>query len=73
MNKIVWKIFVDRKVKEAALKHLNEEHSKMKKTKHINFEQLKMSYYLFQNKQMSITKILFGIRSGTLDIKIWNP
>ena len=73
MNKNVWKIFVDKQIKEVALKYLKEENSKMKKTKHIHFEQLKMSDYLFQNKQTSTTKIIFGVRSGTLDIKIWNP
>ena len=53
MNKIMWKIFVDRKIKEADLKHLNEENSKMKKTKHISFEQFKMIDYLFQKKNVN--------------------
>ena len=59
MNKIMWKIFVDRKIKEAALNYLNDENSEMKKTKHINFEQLKMC----QNKPTSIIKIIFSLRS----------
>ena len=73
ITKYVWKDFVDKTIKQAALKYLTEENSRMEKTKEIKFEELKMSDYLFENKQMSLTKIIFNIRSGTLDIKSWNP
>ena len=32
-----------------------------------------MSEYLFNNKETSLTKIIFATRSGTLDITEWNP
>ena len=73
MNKMEWKTFIDEKIKVAALKNLNLENSKLDKTKHIDFKELKMSEYLIKNKESSLTQIIFSIRSGTLDIKSWNP
>ena len=32
-----------------------------------------MSEYLFRNIETSLTKTIFVTRSGTLDIKEWNP
>ena len=31
-----------------------------------------MSPYLTQNKNASLSKMIFVLRSGTLDIKVWN-
>ena len=44
-----------------------------KKTKHILFEQLEMSNYLQENKRTSLSKVIFGVRSKTLDLKDWCP
>ena len=68
-----WKTFIDHKIKQAALEYLNDENSRMEKTKEIVFDELKMSDYLFENKESSITRIIFSMRSGTLDLKVWNP
>ena len=72
-TKSQWKEYIDLKVKEAALKYLNTENSKMEKTKDIQFNELKLNEYLYQNRETSLTKIIFSTRSGTLDIKAWNP
>ena len=50
MNKLEWKTFIDEKIKVAALKNFNLENSKLDKTKHIDFKELKMSEYLINNK-----------------------
>ena len=68
-----WKSYVDTKVKEAAYKYLINENKTKDKTKDINFNELKMSEYLYRNTETSLTKIIFATRSGTLDIKEWNP
>ena len=36
------------------------------------FQTLNMSPYLTQNKNASFSKSFFCVRSGTLDIKVWN-
>ena len=41
-------------------------------TKHIKFENLIMSEYLKCNKSTTLSKTIFSVRAGTLDIKIWN-
>ena len=33
---------------------------------------MKLSEYLKENKNKELSEIIFGIRSGTLDIKAWN-
>ena len=45
-----------------------------KKTKHVKFEELEMSAYLVkERKSTAISKIIFSVRSGTLDLKDWHP
>ena len=39
----------------------------------IKFEELKISDYLLDNKDKSLSKIILSIRSQTLDIKEWQP
>ena len=43
-----------------------------KKTKHIQFDDIKMGDYLIQNDSSKLSKIIFAIRSGTFDIKVLN-
>ena len=38
----------------------------------IKFEILTMRKYLEKNQNTSLSKIIFSVRSGTMDIKIWN-
>ena len=59
-------------MKIAGLEYLNEENSTKSKTKNIHFETLNMSDYLVKNKNTSISKIIFSVRAGTLDLKAWN-
>ena len=47
-------------------------HLEKSKTKHIKFENLLMSEYLKCNKSTTLSKTIFSVRAGTLDIKIWN-
>ena len=59
-------------VKHIALVSLLEENNQKSKTKHIQFETLIMRDYLRKNQNTLLSKIIFSVRSGTLDIKLWN-
>ena len=72
MSVWMWKKLVNSKVKEAAFEYLTEENNSKEKTKDINFSELKMSEYLEKNMNTSISKVIFGVRSKTLDIKEYN-
>jgi hypothetical protein len=67
-----WKRLCKERTKNKAFLDLIKENSDKEKTKHINFESLEMSEYLKENKKNSLSKIIFLLRSGTLDIKSWN-
>ena len=49
------------------------ENKNKEKTGDIKFESLKMSKYLEENKRRSLSKLIFSVRSKTLDIKDWCP
>ena len=68
-----WKGIVRRKIKQAAFQYLIGENLSKEKTKHIVFEKYQMRKYLFINRSTSLAKIIFSVRSGTLDIKEWTP
>ena len=51
--------------------YLLNDNSSKEKTKIIDFEKFEMSKYIFQNRSTSLYKIVFGARSGTLDME-WN-
>ena len=72
MNKPHWKKYVHSTVKEASLKYLVQENETKLKTKRIHFEDLETSPYLFNNKSTALSKIIFSVRSGTLDLKYWH-
>ena len=72
VNKSQWKKYVHEKVKETALNNLLEENETKTKTKHIQYDELKMRGYLTHSKSTSLSKIIFSVRSGTLDIKTNN-
>ena len=71
-SKWQWKQLVKRNVKMAAFEYLLKENSTKEKTKSIKFDTFSMSPYLFENRSTSLSKIIFSVRSGTLDIKEWN-
>ena len=70
-SKLEWKKYVKEKVNSAALECLTKTNSTKTKTKHIQFHELKLSDYLSQNKNTSLSKTIFEARSGILDIKTW--
>ena len=72
ITKLQWKKYVHEKVRTGALKWLVEENMSKSKTKHIIFNELKTSDYLVRNQNTVLSKIIFSVRSGTLDLKIWN-
>ena len=73
MSQWMWKKITNKQTKQAALKHLILENSTKEKTKDIIFNEIKMSEYLYYNQKTSTSKVIFSIRSKTLDIKTWNP
>ena len=68
-----WKTFITKKVREYVLNHLVEENRKLDNTKEIIFNELKLANYLKDNQSHSSSKIIFSVRSKTLDIKAWQP
>ena len=48
-----------------------KENESKKKTKDIQFSELKMSDYLIQNRNKRLSEVIFSVRSKTLDIKSW--
>ena len=51
---------------------LIKDNNTKEKTKNIEFASLEMSEYLKENKKTHLSKIIFSLRSGTLDINKWN-
>ena len=72
MTKSKWKDMIKQKTEEKAFKDLLKENSEKTKTKDIVFESLKLSDYLKENINSTLSNIIFSIRSGTLDTKQWN-
>ena len=58
-----------KKVKETALKSLVNGNSRKDKTRTVVFKELKITKYLTENERTSLSKLIFSIRSKTLDIK----
>ena len=56
---------------EFALPTLVEENYKLEHTKNIVFNELKPGNYLKDNSNLSLSKIIFSVRSKTLDMQIW--
>ena len=71
-KKSQWEMYVKEQVKNAAFLFLVMENSSKTKTKYIQFSELKMSDYLFENRNKILSEIIFSVRSQTLDIKVWN-
>ena len=72
-TKRTWKLFVSKKLKKFVLVKLVNENNKLENAKHISFEELKLSNYLNDNRNIALSKIIFSIRSKTLDIKTLQP
>ena len=72
-SKNTWKKYVKEKVNTKALEDLNWQNSCKEKTKHILFDEIKMSQYLEKNENTELSNIIFSVRSQTLDVKEWLP
>ena len=72
-SKTQWNILVKNAIKESAVKNLTSKNSLLKNTKDIVFKVLKTSEYILDNRNSSLTKIIFSLRSKTFDIKNWQP
>ena len=73
VSKCSWKKYLSGKTKDEAFVYLMQENSSKEKTKHIQFEHLQMSQYLWDNESRDLSQTIFKIRSQTLDIKEWQP
>ena len=73
MSKGFWKKIVKETTKFFAFAELVEENSETEKTRDIHFNSLEISSYLAENERTSLSKIIFQIRSQTMDIKTWQP
>ena len=60
---------INQSTERVALKNLIIENKTKSKTKHINYEQLEVSDYCLDNKNTKVSKIIYSIRAGTLDLK----
>ena len=67
------KVFIKNVVKESAFQNLVPENSLLEKTRDICFKELKTSDYLLDNRNTTLSKVIFSLRSKTLDIKTWQP
>ena len=54
-------------------KHVLTQNSKLEHTKDIIFNELKLRSYLDDNRNHSLSNIIFSVRSWTLNIKLWQP
>ena len=68
-----WKLLISKRDKEYVFAKLVTENSKLENTKHIVFEDLKLSNYLQDNRNTTLSRIIFSVRSKTLDLKTWQP
>ena len=63
-----WKKYIKTKIKDAALKQLQNE-NRNKRTKNIAYDELEMQGYLKQNQNKELARIIFSVRAGTFDVK----
>ena len=73
MSKWMWKKIVKQKTNSVAFSELVQENNEKEKTRDIIFDRLEMSEYLRENERTSLSKLIFQIRSQTVDIKYWQP
>ena len=72
-SKLLWKNLITKKVKEISFADLVKENSRLEHAKDIIFEELKLSKYLEDNRNYSLSKIIFSVRSRTVDLKTLQP
>ena len=72
ISKMDWKKYVNEKINDASLQYLMNQNKEKPKKKKSFFEKLEMSEYLVRNKNTALSKIIFSVRAGTIDVKAWN-
>lgn len=72
-TKFAWNNLINSKTEHAAFKALARENENKSKTKHIVYKKLEMSDYLCENRNTNISKTIYSIRAGSLDLKQLNP
>jgi hypothetical protein len=72
-TKTKWKNVVSDKVKRTAFDDLVAENLKLENTKNIVFKEMKLSNYLNDNRNSTLSKIIFSVRSNTIDLKMVQP
>ena len=72
-SKLVQKNLITKKVKEISFADLVKENSRLEHTQDIVFEELRLSKYLEDNRNYSLSKIIFSVWSRTLDLKTLQP
>ena len=72
-SKTQWKILVRNAIKKDVFQKLISANSLLENTKDIIFRELRMSDYLIDNRNTTLSKIIFNLRSQTFDVKTWQP
>ena len=72
-SKSAWNKLINKKTEEVAFQNLLSENKTKSKTKSLLYEKFEMSPYLVENSNTKVSKIIYSIRAGTLDLKYWNP
>ena len=67
-KKKTWKLFIAKTMRKHVLTQLVEENSKLEHTKDMIFNELKLRNYLDDNRNHSLSKIIFSVRSSTLNM-----
>ena len=66
-----WKL--SGKLKEFVFTKVINENKKIDITKHIKFEEMKLSNYLHDNRDVKLLKIIFSLGTKTLDLQTIQP
>ena len=72
-SKTQWKILVWNVIKKDVFQKLISANLSLENTKDIIFTELRMSDYLIDSRNTTLSKIIFSLLSKTFDIKTWQP
>ena len=72
LSKMKWKTMVKSKINQSCFEYLVNENASKERTREISFKKFELARYLYQNQSLSLCKVIFAARSGTLEIKDWN-
>ena len=72
-SKTQWKMLVRNAIKKNVFQKLISANLSLENNKDIIFTELRMIDYLIDNRNTTLSKIIFSLRSKTFDIKTWQP